>query len=88
MNALMFLNQYELPELKICQLYFDLRSRTWKYLFIPTSYGFGRWIDRYVDLDDEEIHIVSSQEEFIELFNLSSVDKYKFIINPYEEPRW
>ena len=82
-TAIKFLLTHPVPEDSIAfQLYFDKTSTRWKYLLIPTAQMFGRWIDRYIDLDTERVHFVESREQFFEIFRPESHDEYKFLISP------
>lgn len=65
------------------QLYFDHLSKKWKYLFVPTAQAFGKWIDRYVDLDTGIVRLIKSQNEFVETFNPSYEDRNRFLIDPF-----
>ncbi len=67
------------------QLFFDSDSGSWRYLFIPTNEGFGKYIDRYVNLENGEISSLSGNQEFIERFSPSHEDKLKFLISPFRE---
>jgi hypothetical protein len=66
---------------QILQLYPNFSTETWDYIFTPTTQAYGKFIDRYYDLKDNQYHFVASAEEFIDLFNVSSLDEYKFIIS-------
>jgi len=85
-NAIKFLLTHPVPEDSIVlQLYFDKISKRWKYLLVPTPQMFGRWIDRYIDLDTEQVQFVRSREQFFEIFRPESHDEYKFLISPFRE---
>lgn len=82
-KAIRFLAEKGVPEdAVVFQLYFDKISQEWKYLLVPSRKGFGHWVDRYIDLDSEQVKQISSPHEFIELFQPSMQDKYKFLITP------
>jgi hypothetical protein len=66
---------------KILQLYPNFSTETWDYVFAPTTQAYGKFIDRYYDLKDNQYYFVTSAEEFIDLFNISNLDEYKFIIS-------
>jgi hypothetical protein len=66
---------------KVLQLYPNFSTQTWDYVFAPTTQAYGKFIDRYYDFKDDEIHIVHTAEEFLDLFNVSDLDEYRFIIS-------
>lgn len=68
-------------ESKICQLFPDFGRNEWRYLFSPTFSGFGNFVDRYYDLNSNEVILITSKEEFINRFDLKEEDKYKLIIS-------
>jgi hypothetical protein len=67
------------------QLFFDATSCEWVYLFVPSSEGFGHHINRYVDLRNQEVRQVSSQSEFLRLFQPASEDELKFLVSPFRD---
>jgi len=67
------------------QLFFDFETGYWRYLFIPTNEAFGHHIDRCIDLENGEILLLSSNQEFIERFSPSVEDQLKFLISPFRE---
>jgi hypothetical protein len=82
--AIRYLHENPPLEEAICfQLYYDVLSQNWIYLFAPTTQSFGYYIDRYIDLQTQQIKLVSSRSEFIELFQPASEDELKFIISPF-----
>ena len=82
--AIRYLHENPPLEGAICfQLYYDVLSQNWIYLFAPTTQSFGHYIDRYIDLQTQQIKLVSSRSEFIELFQPTSEDELKFIISPF-----
>jgi len=84
--ALRYLAESSIPkDATALQLYFDKTSHSWKYLFMPTPQAFGRWIDRYVDLDTGQVVRITSQKEFIDKFKPSDNDQYKFLVDPFRE---
>jgi len=87
-QALRFLAESPLAKRgAISQLYFDKTSNSWRYLFLPTKQGFGRWIDRYVDLVTRQVFQIGSQTEFIEKFDPHINDEFKFLVIPFQKPR-
>jgi hypothetical protein len=77
-----------LPDGARClQLYFDEHDQVWRYLFVPTSRGFGRFIDRYIDLHTRQVHTLTSRSMFVHRFQPSVRDKHKFLIDPYTPER-
>lgn len=83
-RLLRYVAEYGLPDdAHVLQLYFDGKTKDWKYLFMPTSSGFGRWIDRYVDLETSETVHVRSQSEFNKTFGPSYEDEWKFLVGPF-----
>ena len=84
--AIRYLHEHPpLEESIVFQLYFDTSSQEWIYLFAPTTQGFGHYVDRYIDLRTQQIKLVSSRSEFIELFQPVPDDELKFIISPFRE---
>lgn len=87
-DAVKFLLTHSIPENTVAlQLYFDRISGRWKYLFVPTNKGFGNWIDRYIDLDTGQIHLVKTRKQFFSLFEPEPRDEYKFLVSPFREER-
>ncbi|MDI6759729.1 MAG: hypothetical protein QMD05_02765 [Candidatus Brocadiaceae bacterium] len=85
-KAVRFLAERGIPEdALVCQLYFDKETEKWKYLFMPSLKGLGNWIDRYVDLDKDEIRRIYSQAEFLKIFQPNEQDKFKFLVGPFRE---
>ncbi|URD51261.1 hypothetical protein [Chroococcidiopsis sp. CCNUC1] len=84
--AIRYLHENSLLEEGIAfQLYFDVASQEWVYLFAPSIEGFSHYIDRYVDLRDQQIKQISSQSEFMRLFQPASEDEFKFLVSPFRE---
>jgi len=69
----------------VFQLYFDVASQEWVYLFAPSIKGLGYHVDRYVDLRNQQTKQISSQSEFITLFQPASEDEFKFLVSPFRE---
>ena len=65
----------------VIQLFPNLDTNTWDYLFIPTVEAFGNYINRYFDYKDNKFHFIYSAEEFIEKFEAADFDDYKYIIS-------
>ena len=87
-RALKYLAEESIPKDATCfQLFFDKTSGSWRYLFMPTKEGFGRFIDRYIDLDDKKVELIKSREEFLEKFRPSNQDQFMFIVTPFNEWR-
>lgn len=85
-TALKYLVEQSVPEETVAvQLYFDHSSQKWKYLFVPSPMGYGGWIDRYVDLDTQEMRHIGSRQEFLEFFNPDPRDRHKFLIDPFRD---
>lgn len=83
-NAFKYILTNKLPDnLLSIQLYFSVKYKEWRYLFIPSSDAFGNFINRYVDLQTGKLHLINSQSEFIDLFGVVDEDKYKFLITPF-----
>ena len=74
-----------LEEAVVFQLYYDINSQQWAYLFAPSLYGLGRHIDRYVDLRTQEVKQISSQSEFARLFQPASEDEFKYLVSPFRQ---
>lgn len=78
------LMSFGLPEeTHVLQLYYDRKNREWRYLFMPTTNGFGNYIDRYVDLKTGELVHLNAPEDFVKTFFPDIQDRYKFLINPF-----
>jgi hypothetical protein len=78
--------EIELPDdATVTQLYFDRAQREWRYLFMPTTDSFARWVNRYVDLRDYGIRAVGSTGEFRDLFEPDPADGLKLLINPFRD---
>jgi hypothetical protein len=87
-KAIRFVVENTLPEdAHSAQLYFDRDSREWKYLLVPTANGFGRWVDRYIDLVSGAVKTIGSRQEFHKVFRPESADEYRFLVSPFIEPR-
>ncbi len=71
-----------LPEdnLKTIQLYPNFETNSWDYIFIPTNEAFGRYIDRYFNLQDEQFHNVGSLDEFKARFLPDDEEDFKLLI--------
>jgi hypothetical protein len=67
------------------QLFFDVESNSWRYLFIPSSEGFGQHIDRFIDLKNGVILPVKNRLEFIDRFHPSTNDRLKFLVSPFRD---
>lgn len=80
--SIITLGLLELEDPNCVQLYPNFDQETWDYLFIPTSAGFGKYIDKYYSFKDNKIHFISSASEFIERFNITDLLEYKLLINP------
>lgn len=72
------------PEDSQCaQLYFNRETARWAYIFLPTTKGYGKWIDRYYDIDAETLYMVKSKEEFKTKFKPIPRDELRFLVNPF-----
>jgi len=79
-----FLGETQIPEdIVVMQFYFDAVLKRWKYLLIPTPEYFGKYIDRYIDLDDGKVHLLFSEDDFLNRFHPPIDDAQKFIITPF-----
>lgn len=70
---------------RIAQLFFDAQSNFWRYLFIPSNEGFGRHIDRFIDLESGVVLPVKDKLEFIDRFHPSANDRLKFLVSPFRD---
>lgn len=75
------LGYLKLDEPYVVQLYPNFETNTWDYVFAPTTEAFGNFVNRYFDFKDNQFHIIESAENFIEKFQISDLDEYKFIIS-------
>jgi len=82
--ALVSLKIIDVEHPKVIQLYPNFESQEWDYLFVPTVNAFGKFIDRYYCFSEEKMHSIFSANDFIEKFQITDMDDYKFIINPRE----
>jgi hypothetical protein len=83
LSAIQFLAENQLEdEQGIYQLYFNDKHE-WNYLFAPTTEGFGRYIDRIIDLRSQTVHKISSIEEFVSLVSPHPDDELKFLVSPF-----
>lgn len=81
-NVINLLMIHGVPEdTHVIQIYYDIRSDEWRYLFIPTSQGFGNFIDRYIDFKTGELISINSSEEFVKTFLPSVEDRLKFLVD-------
>jgi hypothetical protein len=88
LEVIRFLIENPLTEdIAVLQLYFDKTSKRWRYLLAPSSQGFGRWIDRYIDLETKEVKWINSRRRVLEIFQPDSYDEYKFLVSPFIPPR-
>ena len=67
----------------IVQLYFDYKSRDWRYLLAPTLKGFGHFIDRVIDIKTGACIGFTSAEQFIEFAGVTPKDGFKFLVDPF-----
>lgn len=67
---------------RIIQLYPNFETESWDYILMPTTQAFGKYIDRYFDLKDRTLYLLSSPDEFIKQFNPDDKDDFKFLISP------
>lgn len=79
----MLMNNGLPEETHVLQLYYDRNERDWRYLFMPTTKGFGNYINRYVDLKTGEIVYLNRPEDFVKTFLPDLQDRYKFLVDPY-----
>lgn len=71
------------PETRVLQLYYDNTVSDWKFLFLPTTNGFGNYIDRYIDLESGELVHLNSPQDFVKTFFPDKQDRYKFLVDPF-----
>lgn len=69
------------PDVRLIQFWYDTASRYWRFVFIPTCTE--RFVDRYIDLADQQLHDISSPDEFISRFNISQGDEWKLLFDPF-----
>jgi hypothetical protein len=67
---------------RVVQLFPNFETDSWDYLFVPSTSAFGQFIDRYLNLRDEEYHLIRSAEEFRERFDPHNADIFKLLITP------
>jgi len=67
---------------RAAQLYYDLKSESWPYLFTPTVNGFGNFVDRYINLQTGEVHTLSDADEFLNVFQPDDDERFQLIISP------
>lgn len=83
-SVIHMLMDYGLPEeTHVLQLFYDREKSNWRYLFMPTTRGFGNYIDRYVDLQTGELVHLNRPEDFVKTFLPDIQDRYKFLVDPY-----
>ena len=86
MATLQFFIEHPIPDnSQIFQLYFDKITKRWKFLFAPSPNGFGRVIDRYIDLDTNGLYWIKSRREFVEMFRPETNDEFKFLVSPFRQ---
>jgi hypothetical protein len=79
-----FIATYGLPDdVIVLQLYYDIKSKNWRYLFAPTTKAFGNFIDRIIDLETGKLILLESPENFINIVGASPKDGYVYIIDAY-----
>jgi len=79
---LILLKKISIEDPKIVQLYPNFETETWDYLFVPSTRAFGKYIDRYIDLQHGKVHILKTPEEFSQKFGYSKRDVFKYLISP------
>jgi len=85
-NGVRYVLDAGIPEdASVTQFYYDLRRGGWRYLFMPTTAGFGTWMDRYVDLTEGTVRSISSRREFLDIFKPDEDDSLKFLVNPFSD---
>ncbi len=67
----------------VLQLYFDAKTRDWKYLFAPTISGARKGIDRCFDLQTGKMVPIPSRDAFLKRFHPPAADARKFVFNPF-----
>ena len=65
------------------QMYFDAKTRAWRFLFAPTNLGKTHSINRYIDLENGQTLLVPSRDGFIKRFHPSPEDDLKFLLSPF-----
>ncbi|MCF6404081.1 hypothetical protein L3C95_14400 [Chitinophaga filiformis] len=79
--SMISLKQIEIDPPHILQLYPDYSTETWEYVFAPSTQAYGKFIDRYFSFREESFHSINSAEEFINKFQITDFDEFKFIIS-------
>jgi hypothetical protein len=83
-HMLRFIAEEGIPEDAITvQLFFDYKSCDWNYLLAPTPEGFGRFIDRVINIKTGESISITSVEQFIEFTDITPGDGFKFLVDPF-----
>jgi hypothetical protein len=86
-KMLQFIGEFGPPDQStVLQLCFDPVSREWRFLLAPSHQGFGRFVDRVVDLSTGQLITLRSRHEFIELLHVAEEDGLKFLVDPYWYP--
>ncbi len=67
----------------VLQLYFDAKTKDWKYLFAPTMAGATKGIDRCFDLQNGKMMPIPSRDAFLKRFHPPAEDTRKFVFNPF-----
>lgn len=68
-------------EIIVIQVYPDFELDEWRYLFIPSTQAFGKYIDRVYDMKYQKFIYFDSNTSFGEKFKPNIADKYKFVIS-------
>jgi hypothetical protein len=67
------------------QIYFDGKTKDWKYLFAPTTSGATKGIDRCLDLENGKMMPIPSRDTFLKRFHPPAEDVRKFVVNPFRK---
>lgn len=82
-SALRYSIEVGLPDdTRITQLYYDLATESWPYLFTPTVNAFGYFVDRYVNLQTREVLTLADADEFLQVFQPDDDERLQLIIWP------
>lgn len=52
---------------------------------MPTVQAFGKYVDQYYSFEDNNFHLLKSNQEFRETFEIGEDEKYKMLISPSQD---
>jgi hypothetical protein len=85
---LRFIAEEGIPEdATVMQLFFDSKSDDWNYLLAPTSAGFGRFVDRVINIKTGESISITSAEQFIKFAVIAPKEGLKFLVDPFRHSK-